>query len=58
MDFNAFQSRAPMIGEALILSHLPQNDWRGHWFVHNETEHNHPPICMTDALPGRDITSY
>jgi len=53
MDFNAFRSGGPVIGEALILSHLPENDWRGHWFAHNESEHSHPPICMRDALPGR-----
>ena len=71
MDFHAFSSRAPVAGEALILSHLPENDWRGcfiftlsknfkeciqgHWFCHNEEAHNHPPICMRDALPARGL---
>ena len=52
MDFEAFGGAPPIIGEALILSHLPQNDWRGHWLSHNYTVSRHPPLCMIDALPG------
>ena len=52
VDFNAFQSGGPVLGTALLLSHMPENNWRGHWFVQNDTEHHHPPICMRDALPG------
>ena len=35
MDFRAFSSVAPVAGQALILSHLPENDWRGKKFIDN-----------------------
>ena len=52
VDFNAFWSNGPVLGEGLILSHLADNGYRGHWFAQNISDHNHPPLCMTDALPG------
>ena len=52
VDFNAFWDAGPVLGEGLILSHLPDNGWRGHWFNHNLTTYRHPPLCMREALPG------
>ena len=52
VDFQAFWSRPPHIGEALVLSHLEQEGWIGHWFAQNITTHDHAALCMRDALPG------
>ena len=52
LDFDAFGGLGPIIGEGLILSHLPENDWRGHWYPHNVTTFYHAPLCETNPIPG------